>query len=1241
MTTTQQPPPEVVSASDRFIGSVVIVYVASIFVSRVFFLREGWSLAMVWPAAGISVFGLLRVRGRRLPVLVGALVLSNFVATIATGLSLIPSLGYAMANGVESYFAAEMLFRLRRARAQLSGPVDLLYIVLASCTAAMAGGCIGALLSSSSTSYVDFWWYWSRNHFLGILVVIVALLPWTGSRSGGRQQRKCHAAECVGFVIVLGVVLCLLLGQPRLHTHVVPFFVLPVLIWSACRMPLCFTTVGGLLVAVATTLGTRAGNGLFASLPYPPHTRMAASELFSAVTLISSTLVALVLQERERAQQQARASEEEYRDLIDTAEEGVWIIGADTRTSFVNAKMAEMLGYRAEEMLGRPAQEFTDEPSAAAASAILASRRSDAKRDRMECKYRRKDGTSVWVWQSISPRLSEQGSWIGDVAMMSDITERKRADKEREVTIEFLHLVNQVSGTRELIGAATLFFQQQSGCEAVGIRLREGEDYPYFEERGFSREFTEAGSRLCVCNAVGEVAGDKSGKPLLQCVCGAVIRGEVDASKSFFTAGGSFFTNNSGCLVAQVPELRERARGRCIGENHESVALIPLASGAERFGLLQLSDHRAGMFSPQGISLWERLAGQLSVALAKCRAEDALKQSEEKNRNLLEQASDAIFTTDFHGNLLTANSRTCEMLGYALDEVLDLNMNDIVSRRELNSSPLRFDDVAEGRTVLLERNYCRKDGTLVPVESSAKRTSDNIIQIIARDITERKRNEAALRQSESRFRSLVQNAPYGICRSHMDGQFMAVNPRFLEMLGCDSARELPVAGIAGLCSDPARGIDLIRSIGREGKIRGAQVSWKRKDGQEITVRLSALFVPGEAHFEVFTEDISENVELEAQLRQAQKLEALGALAGGIAHDFNNVLMIIDTFAAMLMEQSVAEDPKRAQLNKILHAARRGANLTRQLLAFSRKQVLNTSVLDLDAVIADLLGMLSPLIGEDIRLDVRANSELWPVRGDRGQIEQVIINLAVNARDAMAKGGILTLGARNVHLDTAYVQKNKDARTGDFVELFVADTGCGMSPEIASRIFDPFFTTKELGRGTGLGLSTAYGIVKQSDGWIDLETQEGEGTTFHVYLPRTMEDETQPAGDHQSSLPSLHGARVLVVEDEDATREALCAYLEQKGFGVVAAANAVQALAACSDIDSMPDVILTDVVLPDLSGADFVELVRRDHPGIKAILMSGYTDDRVSAHILTNPGLVFLQKPFALQQLLGNLQALLD
>ncbi len=382
---------------------------------------------------------------------------------------------------------------------------------------------------------------------------------------------------------------------------------------------------------------------------------------------------------------------------------------------------------------------------------------------------------------------------------------------------------------------------------------------------------------------------------------------------------------------------------------------------------------------------------------------------------------------------------------------------------------------------------------------------------------------------------------------------------------------------------------------------------------------------------------------ETQLRQAQKLEAVGRLAGGVAHDFNNLLTVILGYGTMLRDQMPATDSARRDFDEVVLAAERASRLTGQLLAFSRQQVLEPRVLDLNAVLAELDGMLRRLIGEDIDLVTAATDGLWRVKADPGQLEQVVVNLAVNARDAMPTGGKLTLETANVTLDEHYAHAHAEVRPGEYVMFAVSDTGTGIPPELRNRLFEPFFTTKERGRGTGLGLSTIHGIVKQSEGHIEVYSELGRGTTFKVYLPRVRDslDATprQPAPDQDAVLRGSE--TILVVEDEDAIRRVVRKALEQRGYTVLEAADGAQGLNLLQQGATTLDLLIADVVMPHMGGAELVRHVEFDRPDLPVLFVSGYTDRALVHQGWRRPGTAFLQKPFTLEALAGKVRQLLD
>ncbi|SHE69627.1 PAS domain S-box-containing protein [Desulfacinum infernum DSM 9756] len=380
--------------------------------------------------------------------------------------------------------------------------------------------------------------------------------------------------------------------------------------------------------------------------------------------------------------------------------------------------------------------------------------------------------------------------------------------------------------------------------------------------------------------------------------------------------------------------------------------------------------------------------------------------------------------------------------------------------------------------------------------------------------------------------------------------------------------------------------------------------------------------------------------LEAQFLQAQKMEAVGRLAGGVAHDFNNLLTIILGYGEHALERIHPEDPLRRMVEQMLSAAKRSASLTRQLLAFSRKQTLQPVVLDLNDLVKNLDKMLRRLIGEDIDLRLALAENLPTVEVDPGQMEQVILNLAVNARDAMPTGGRLLIETASVHLDEAYAARHAEVTPGDYVQLSVSDTGCGMDAETLSKIFEPFFTTKETGKGTGLGLATVYGIVKQSGGHIWVYSEPGKGSTFKVYLPRAEKERKQEEESQAPLERARGGERVLVVEDEPALRGLAKAVLERYGYRVEVAGSGEEALRLVEEGGFRPDVVVTDVVLPGMSGAQLAEQLGGRLPGLRLLFMSGYTDDSVVRHGILEGHVPFLQKPFSVRDLLEKVRDVL-
>ena len=498
-----------------------------------------------------------------------------------------------------------------------------------------------------------------------------------------------------------------------------------------------------------------------------------------------------------------------------------------------------------------------------------------------------------------------------------------------------------------------------------------------------------------------------------------------------------------------------------------------------------------------------------------------------------------------------------------------------------------------------------------------------------------------LRQSEINFRSLVTNAPYGICRIAVDGTLLDINPAFGALLAYGS-NELLGRNMSTLYSDPHQWSQLSEHLLSVKEFRGLGADWMRKDGSTTAVRLSgrALAEQEGMVFELFAEDVTERRALEQQLRQAQKMEAIGRLAGGIAHDFNNLLMVISGYSEFLMERAYGNELLSGPAREIATAADRATALTRQLLAFSRKQMLAPQVLDLNHVVTENLKMLNRLIGEDIELVMIPGANIATIKADSGQIEQVILNLAVNARDAMPRGGRMTIETANVMLDETYARYHPPLKPGEYVMLALSDTGHGMDSDTQNHIFEPFFTTKGT-RGTGLGLSTVYGIVKQSGGYIYVYSDVGSGTTFKIYLPR-IDETTRPLPVKRSRLAKAPQAvgTILLVEDETNLRRLSLEALQRQGYTVLEAEDGAAAMQIAAHYSDIIHLLLTDVVMPGMNGRELARRVSGIRPNVKILYMSGYTETVIDRNGSIEPGVELMQKPFSMQDLIAKIREVL-
>ncbi|MCX6914435.1 MAG: PAS domain S-box protein, partial [Verrucomicrobia bacterium] len=608
------------------------------------------------------------------------------------------------------------------------------------------------------------------------------------------------------------------------------------------------------------------------------------------------------------------------------------------------------------------------------------------------------------------------------------------------------------------------------------------------------------------------------------------------------------------------------------------------------------------------------LAADLALALHGIELENQRRQAEARMRLLsqaLESAANAIVITDREGRISWANPAFTQLTGYSLAEalgqkpsLLKSGLHDQTFYRAL------WETVLAGKVwsaVMINR---RKDGTRYTEENTITPVRDERGEIthfiaVKQDITARQQAAEALRQHEEYFRALTEKATDITTVLNADGTFRYASPSVRQVLGY-TPEEL---------------------VGHEFRLRHKEGTWR---ALEATAR-NLLDDPNVAGVVVNSRDITERQQLEQQLRQAQKMEAVGQLAGGVAHDFNNMLAVVRGNAELLLMNADEHTSETTDcLKQITAASERATNLTRQLLAFSRKQVMQSQPLVLNDVIADVTKMLKRIIGEHIDLQCRCGAQLPFVQADAGMIEQVLVNLAVNARDAMPHGGQLLITTEPVTFEETPGPAHPEARAGQFACLAVSDTGTGIAPEHLLRIFEPFFTTKEPGKGTGLGLATVYGIVQQHQGWIEVFTQPGAGTTFKIFLPVVPPPPRTPAAARAETKVSGGVETILLVEDDYAMRMVTRRVLESQGYQIYEATTAREALEVWRSHAGEIALLLTDIVMPEgITGCDLTEQLRAQRPALKVVLMSGYSADVISQNSdflqCTKSG--FLQKPF--------------
>jgi PAS domain S-box-containing protein len=835
--------------------------------------------------------------------------------------------------------------------------------------------------------------------------------------------------------------------------------------------------------------------------------------------------------ERKQAERELRDSEEMHRDILKSAMDGIWLVDTEGRLLDVNKSYCRMSGYSSQELLTMRVSDL-EAIETAEVRATHMKKVMELGEDRFETRHRRKDGGLFDVEISVQYRFTEKGRCV---AFLRDITERKLKETVPLQSGNLLQLANLDIDLHECMSALTASLQSWSGCDAVGIRLRSGEDYPYFETRGFPSTFVHEENQLCAYGPDGGILRDGEGNPILECMCGNVLCGRFDPTKPFFTNRGSFLSNNTTALLASTAEAdrQARTRNRCNGAGYESLALIPMNTGNQIIGLLQFNDRRPDRFTPAFIDICEGMAEKLALTLERRQAGEALVKSEKRYHDLVNTIPDLIWLKDADGVYMSCN-------------------------------------------VMFERFFGAKEADIIG------KTDYDFVD-----------KELADFSRENDFMSMAAGKP-------------SKNEEWITFAD-DGHRAM---------------LDTIKTpmYDDKGNIIGVLGI-----GHDITDRKLVE---------------EEKFKLELQLHQAQKMESVGSLAGGVAHDFNNKLSVILGCTYLATSEP---DPAKVQsfLEEIRKAAEQSADLTRQLLAFARKQTIMPKVLNLNETVTSTLQMLNRLIGENIPLTWQPGADLWLLNFDPSQVDQILANLCVNARDSITGSGKITIETGNSTIDEDYCAQYGDAVPGEYVRLAVSDNGCGMENEIQSRIFEPFFTTKEVGKGTGLGLATVFGIVKQNSGFINVNSELGLGTTFTIYLPRHV-GKSEQGKKEGHAIPAPHGLEtILLVEDELAILNISAMILTRQGYTVLQASAPAEAVRITKEHSGEISLLITDVIMPEMNGKELADNLCFLNPQLKCLFMSGYTADVIAQHGLVDGSVNFIHKPFSLPALATKVRDVLD
>jgi PAS domain S-box-containing protein len=1138
----------------------------------------------LWPGCAFLVGILLLVSRRIWPLLIAAGLAGFVLYDLQSGLTPRSIALLVLSDAVE------VLITVVGLSYAFDGPVRLDSIkslAKFSFVAVILAPSVAAFIATTAFDG-NYWIRWRSGLFteaLALLTVTPAIVSW--ARIGQARVRKSRAfyleeATMLGGITLVGYAAFV----APLHSTlpVVLYSLVPFLLWSAVRFGVTGISTSMMVVAFLAIWGAVHGHGPFTGAG--PLDNVMSLQLFLFVAATTFMVLAVFVEEQKQLEQAFHESEKRFRLVADTAPVLIWMSDTDKLCTYFNKPWLDFTGRPIGLELGNGWAEGVHPDELRRCLETYTQAFDRREEFRMEYRLRRHDGEYRRILDIGVPRFNQDLLFAGYIGCCVDLTEGRQAEEALKKSEEKFSKI----------------FQQSP----MAMTVTSTKDHRYIEVNETFERLTGWRRDELIGRTPFDIELWVDPGERVETIKRLLIDGHVrDLETRFRMRDGSIRT----CLA--TAEMIELNGEPCM-----------LAVAADITGYKH--------------------------------AQEELRDSQQRISGIITLAMDSIISVDGQQRIVLFNAAAERMFRCSAAEAMGQPVERFIPEwlRSARDAHIR----QPGETGVTNRakgamgSLCavRADGEEFQIEASISQMEvrgNKLSTLILRDITERRLAEEALRTSEERFSKAFRSSPLAVTIStEAEGRYLDVNDAFLQMLGYQRQEVIGhTASELDFWAQPSERVEMIRQLGERGRVTGFQTQYTTSKGKKREAEVSAELVEldGQRCMLAIIRDITETQQLEAQFRQAQKMEAVGRLAGGMAHDFNNLLGVIIGYSDLSQSLITPESPVNRHLEQIKKASNRAVSLTRQLLAFSRQQVVFPKALDLNEVVRNMTNMLQRMVGEDVAISFRPILPIGSVHADPGQIEQVLMNLVVNARDAMPSGGQIVIETAHAEVDEHYVSEHPGSRTGQNVVLAVSDTGCGMSEEIKSQIFEPFFTTKEVGKGTGLGLSTVYGIVKQSGCYISVDSEPGKGTTFKIYFPRMTTKAEHLVESHEE--PGFPGGSetILVVEDDEPLRDLAVRMLQDAGYRVVEAGNAEAALDTVKAANPRIDLLLTDMVMPGKSGFELLEQARAVDPTLRSLFMSGYTGDLGPQRGRLISEAAFLEKPFTRSSLLKKVRSALQ